>query len=214
MSRENAPRISFVVSYFMKVGGPRPADDTLIMILRSYSRASNIVNFAIRERGNRGGGRDRTTRTENGRKGDKATRRKRDLTHCKAGDDNRLTSALSSSGSSSSLETQLIFVIMPHPHLPPLVASLSLLIPLSLDRGMFLTPSLSSSCRRTRFNEISCHHDIYLSFPFFFVLSAAKENPTMSSWTFATMSDGGPLRVHFYCLAIIKLIIAQKINKK
>lgn len=96
------------------------------MILRSYSRASNIVNFAIRERGNRGGGRgDRTTRTENGRKGDKATRRKRDLTHCKAGDDNRLTSALSSSGSSSSLETQLIFVIMPHPHLPPLVAPLS-----------------------------------------------------------------------------------------
>lgn len=124
MSRENAPRISFVVSYFlMKVGRPRPADDTLIMILRSYSRASNIVNFAIRERGNRGGGRDRTTRTENGRKGDEATRRKRDLTHCKAGDDNRLTSALSSSGSSSSLETQLIFVIMPHPHLPPLVAS-------------------------------------------------------------------------------------------
>lgn len=123
MSRENAPRISFVVSYFMKVGGPRPADDTLIMILRSYSRASNIVNFAIRERGNRGGGRGRTTRTENGRKGDKAARRKRDLTHCKAGDDNRLTSALSSSGSSSSLETQLIFVIMPHPHLPSLVAS-------------------------------------------------------------------------------------------
>lgn len=51
MSRENAPRISFVVSYFMKAGRPRPADDTLIMILRSYSRASNIVNFAIRERG-------------------------------------------------------------------------------------------------------------------------------------------------------------------
>jgi len=124
MSRENAPHISFVVSYFMKIGRPRPADDTLIMILRSYSRASNIVNFAIRERGNRGGGRGRTTRTENGRKGDKATQRKRDLTHCKAGDDNRLTSALSSSGSSSSLETQLIFVIMPHPHLPPLVASL------------------------------------------------------------------------------------------
>lgn len=126
------------------------------------------------------GGRGRTMQTENGRKGDKAARRKRDLTHCKAGDDNRLTSALSSSGSSSSLETQLIFVIMPHPHLPPL----SRLFPPSsrLDRGMFLTPSLSSSCRRTRFNEISCHRDICLSFPFFFVLSAAKENPaTISS---------------------------------
>lgn len=112
----------------MKVHGPRPADDTLIMILRSYSRASNIVNFTIQgsagcagkkkegtvtSRGWRGG----TARAENGRKRDKAAQRKRDLAHCKAGDDNRLTSALSSSGSSSSLETQLIFVIMPHP--PP-----------------------------------------------------------------------------------------------
>lgn len=208
MFRENAPRISFVVSYFMKVGGPRPADDTLIMILRSYSQASNIVNFAIRERGNRGGGRGRTARTENGRKGDKATRRKRDLTHCKAGDDNRLTSALSSSGSSSSLETQLIFVIMPHPHLPPLVASLLpplvLLPPPASIGSTFLTPSLPSSCRRTRFNEISCHRDICLSFPLFFVLSAAKENPaTISSRTFVMVPDGGCLGVHFHCLAII-----------
>lgn len=56
ISRECASRIGFAVSYFMKVEGPRPADDTLIMILRSYSRASNIVNFAIRgRRGRRGG---------------------------------------------------------------------------------------------------------------------------------------------------------------
>lgn len=54
MSRENPPHISFAISYFMKADGPRPADDTLIMILCSYSRASNIVNFAIPE----GGGRD------------------------------------------------------------------------------------------------------------------------------------------------------------
>jgi len=40
----------------MKVEGPRPADDTLIMILRSYSQASNIVNFAIRRRRGRCGG--------------------------------------------------------------------------------------------------------------------------------------------------------------
>lgn len=151
------------------------------MILRSYSRASNIVNFAIQQRWGRRAPRrwrGRTARTENGRKGNKATQRKRDLTHCKAGDDNRLTSALSSSGSSSSLETQLIFVIMPHPHLPRQSSSPSTLIcsPPRLDRSLFLTPSLpSSSCRRTRFNEISCHRDISLLFLFsssfyFFVL--------------------------------------------
>lgn len=67
MSRENPPHVSFAVSYFMKADGPRPADDTLIMILRSYSRASNIVNFAIREK--RGGGR--------GPGGDSGARRRR-----------------------------------------------------------------------------------------------------------------------------------------
>jgi len=84
----------------------------------------------VTSRGWRGG----TARAENGRKRDKAAQRKRDLVHCKAGDDNRLTSALSSSGSSSSLETQLIFVIMPHPP------------PTALDRSSFPpSPLLSSS---------------------------------------------------------------------
>lgn len=49
MSRENVPRIRFTsILHYEGRDGPRPADDTLIMILRSYSRASNIVNFAIR----------------------------------------------------------------------------------------------------------------------------------------------------------------------
>lgn len=148
-----------------------------------------------------------TRRLESRRKGDKATQRKRDLTHCKAGDDNRLTSALSSSGSSSSLETQLIFVIMPHPHLPrhsplahprcsippsfPLSFSLSFYFSATSGGCFLLAPSLpSSSCRRTRFNEISCHRDILLPFfsfllppfptffsSFSFVFLATKKNP-------------------------------------
>lgn len=91
------------------------------------------------------------------------TERKRDLTHCKVGDDNRLTSALSSSGTSSSLETQLIFVIMPHPHLSrhscvppvkPLQPSSS--SPRAATR--FLFPRyLRSPVEERRFNEISCH---------------------------------------------------------
>jgi len=148
---------------------------------------------AVKKIGIRGGGRAEVTSRgwrggmaramENGRKRDKAAQRKRDLVHCKAGDDNRLTSALSSSGSSSSLETQLIFVIMPHP--PPTALDRS--SPLSSSSPPVPSPATGRavSCsfvtfallsKRTGFNEISCHRDICLLlssflFPLFLSLS-------------------------------------------
>lgn len=132
-----------------------------------------------------------------GEEGDEARRaeRKRDLAHCKAGDDNRLTSALSSSGSQQLVGNAINirnYATSParHPPSPGPAASVS---PECRRARRFLNPpSLPPpSCRRTRFNEITCHRDICALFPplslcaprspFFpvpvSVLLTAKENP-------------------------------------
>lgn len=93
-----------------------------------------------------GGGRRRGARDE-GRAGvgDKATQRKRDLTHCKVRDDNRLTSALSSPRFQQLVGNAIN--IRNYATSPPTPCPTSLALPTYPVAP--LPRLLSSSCRRT-----------------------------------------------------------------
>lgn len=93
-------------------------------------------------------------------------------------------------GSSSSLETQLIFVIMPHPHLrstsrPPLSPFVAFypMLRLRIPRVTFPVPS-----KKREFNEISCNHDIGKVLISFFSSSSSSSSSLVSSLSLFTTS--------------------------